>query len=242
MQNTNGIARADLAYALLSGNQPFLLREGLSWDCFIANRGLIRCMHQPYDASIRTFAETTMDARLHNATRDLHAFSCLSNLAYQTTRKLSPEIYNEMMISILYRLTHLSFKDDPLQEAMRSGVMTFSSAIFLQRQYMEQPYDHLLKIFSTALSRLRKATDTNLPMPIAFWLTMLSHVAARKEPSCETWRDVWLDEIISRACIDSWSQAREILKSVMWVDFIHDRPGKEVFESAMLRLGKALQV
>ena len=236
------VARADLAYALLSGHRPCLFREGLPWDCFIANRGLIQCRHHPHDETIRTFAETAVDARLHNALRDLHAFSCLSNLSYQTTRKLSPEIYNEMMISILYRLTHLSFDSDTFQEAMRSGLLAVSSTIFMQRQFMEQPYDHLLNLYSSNLSMLRKATAIDLPVPILLWLTMLSHVFAHKEPSYEDWREVWLDEAISRAGIDSWSQAREMLKSVLWIDFIHDRLGKKIFGSAMLRLGKASRV
>ncbi|RDL42512.1 Uncharacterized protein BP5553_02491 [Venustampulla echinocandica] len=236
------VCRADLAYALLSGNRPRLLGEGISWDCYIADRGLIQCSHQPHDANIRAFAETVMDARLHNALRDLHAFSCLSNCAYQTTRKLSPETYNEMMISILYRLTHLSFKSDYLQEAMRVGLLAFSSAIFMQRQFMEQPYDNLLNLYNKALSRLRKSTDIDLPIPIVLWMTMLSNVVAPKELSRVDWRSVWLDEAVSRAGIDSWSQAREILKSVMWIDFIHDRLGKKVCESAMSRLGRPPRV
>ena len=237
--NTDTVVRADLAYALFCGHQPYLFEKELSWDCFIANRDLIRCIHEPHDADIRAFAETTMDVRLHNVLRDLHAFSCLSNLAYQTTRKLSPEIYNEMMISILYRLTHLSFKSDPLQEAIRNGLLACSSAIFVQRQFMDRPYDQLLNLYNDSLSQLRKATDIDLPVSILLWLTMLSYVIVHEDPSRKDEERAWLDEAITRADIDSWSQAREILKSVVWIDFMHDRRGKEVFESAILRLSKA---
>ena len=233
------MARADLTYALLFGHRPRLLKEGIPWDCFIADRGLIQCSHQPHDANVRAFAETTVDTKLHNALRDLHAFSCISNLAYQTTRKLSPDTYNEMMISILYRLTHLSFESDPLQEAIRTGLLTFSSTIFIQRHFMEQPSDHLLNLYSNALFRLRKSTDIDLPVPIVLWLTMLSHVVAHKEPSPADWRSVWLDKAILRASIDSWPQAREILRSIAWVDFIHNRLGKQAFEAAMFRLERA---
>jgi hypothetical protein len=137
MFNANTIIRA---YALLFGHQPFFFKEGIAWDCFIANRGLIECSHQPHTNAVRAFAATNLDTRLHNTLRDLHSFSCISNLAYQTTRKLSPEIYNEMMISILYRLTHLSFESDPLQETVRIGLLAFSSTIFMQRHYKKQPY------------------------------------------------------------------------------------------------------
>jgi hypothetical protein len=221
------------------GHRPLLFKDDISWDCFIAECGLIQCSHQPYDAIVSTFAETTLDTRLHNALRDLHAFSCISNVAYQTTRKLSPDTYNEMMISILYRLTHLSFESDILQEVIRTGLLVFSSTIFMQRVFMDQPYDHLLSLYSNALSRLRKFTDIDLPVPIVLWLTMLSHAVAHEEPSPGNWRSVWLDEAILRSDINSWVQALEILRSIAWVNFIHDRLGKQAFEAAMLRREKA---
>lgn len=180
-----------------------------------------------------------MDVRLHNALRDLHAFSCISNLAYETTRKLSPEVYNEMMISILYRLTHLSFESDHLQESVRTGLLAYSSAVFIQRDFMDRPHDHLINIFSNALFRLRNSADIDLPVPIVLWLAMLLHLVARKVLSPLDWKSVWLHEAILRAGIDSWPQAREILRSVVWVGFIHDRLGKQIFETAMFRLQRA---
>ena len=234
--NTDTIARADLSYALLSGHRPRLFKEGLPWDCFIADRGLIQCSHQPHDTSVCAFLETAVDKRLHNALRDLHDFSCISNLAYQTTRKLSPNIYNEIMISILYRLTYLSFESDPMQEAIRIGLLAVSSTIFMQRSFMEHPYGHLLNLYRNALFKLREFTDSDFPIPIVLWLTMLLYVAAHKEPSSVDWLSVWFDRAILRADINSWPQAREILRSIVWVSFIHDRLGQLAFEAAMLRL------
>ncbi len=104
---------------------------------------------------------------------------------------------------------------------------------------MEQPYDHLLNLYSNALFRMRTSMDIDLPVPIVLWLAMLSHVIAHKEPSPADWRNVWLDKAILRADIDSWAKASEILRSVGWVDFIHSRLGKPAFEAAMFRLEKA---
>lgn len=178
--------------------------------------------------------ESSTDPRLHNALRDLHAFSCISNIAYQTTRKLSPETYNEMMISLLYRLTNLAFRNDPVQEAIRTGLLVFCSTIYMQRHYMKQPYDHLLNLFITALYNLHKSAEEKfLPVPIIFWLTMLSHIITDEEPSPTNWRSIWLSKTIFRARIDSWAQAHEILRSVAWVDFIQTQRGKKIFEAAI---------
>jgi hypothetical protein len=234
----NTIARADLSYALMSGHRPLLFTHGISWDCFIADRGLIQCSHQPHDDNVRNVLETTLDTRLHNALRDLHTFSCLSNLAYQTTRKISPEMYNEIMISVLYRLTQLSFESDPIQDAIRIGLLAVSSTIFMQRHFMDHPYDHLLNLYHNALFTLLESTNVDFPLPIILWLTMLAHVVARKEPSPEDWLSAGLDKSILRAGIDTWPQAHEMLRSIVWVDFTHDRLGKQAFEASIFRLEK----
>ncbi len=230
--------RADLEYALASGQRPSLLpTEQISWECYVADRGLIRCNHQPSGADgLRTFLETILDRKLSNVLKDLHAFCCISNLAYQTTRKLSPDTYNEVMISVLYRLTHLSFETDALQRVVRTGLLVFSSMMFMQRYVMDKPYDHLLCLFTSALWRLWNSTYTKVPTPIALWLTVLSHIVAQKNLPPTDWRCIWLDRSISYAGIESWPQARELLRSVVWVDFIHNRPGQNAFELAMVRL------
>jgi hypothetical protein len=158
----------------------------------------------------------------------------MSNLAYQTTRKLSPDTYSEMMISILYRLLSLSFEEDSPQEAIRTGLLTFSSTIFLTRLYMKQPYPLLFNLFSSALSKLCQPGNFNMPRPIMLWLMILYHVVAFKQPSSDEWQSIWLSKAIFLTGISVWPEARRILKSVMWVDFVHDVPGQKAFEAAIL--------
>lgn len=204
--------------------------------CFVAGRNLNNCNHQPHDSIIYNFGKTVLDTRLNNTFRDLHAFSCISNVAYRTTGKLSPEMYNEMMISILYRLTNLSFEDNNLQETIRIGLLVFSTTLFMLRHFMEQPYDHLLNLFDNVLSSIREARDARLPESIEFWLVIFSHVVSVSEYPSTDWRSLWLDETILNMGINSWAQACEVLRTVMWVDFIHTRPGRQAFETAMVRL------
>lgn len=240
MSISNRKIRADLGLALRSGTRARLFREGIAWDCFVANRGVIRCSHESYKAQIDAFVDA-LDPRLGNCWKDLHAFSCMSNLAYQTTRKLSPFTYNEMMISILYRLMYLSFEEGSPQEAIRIGLLTFSSTIFLTRLYMKQPYERLFNLFDSSLFKLCQCTSTIVPQPIMLWLMILYHMVAYRQPSPGDWQSVWLGKAVSLTGIETWPQARIIPKSVMWVDFVHDAPGKKAFEVAAERLERLKQ-
>ena len=221
--------------ALQLGSQARLFREGIAWDCFIADRGLIRCSHEPCEAQIHGLVNA-LDPRLGNCWKDLHAFSCISNLAYQTTRKLSPDTYNETMISIFYRLMRLSFEGGSLQEAVRIALLTFSSTLFLTRHHVTQPYAHLFSLFDGALFKVCQSTIIIMPQPIMLWLMFLYHVVASDVPSPSDWQSVWLTKAITLTEVKTWPQAHKILRSVMWVGFVHDTPGKKAFGAAVQRL------
>lgn len=233
--DTNRDDRADLGLALHLGSPPRLFQEDITWDCFIAGRGLIRCDHGSHAESTRAFVEN-LDSKLNNCWRDIHAFSCLSNLAYQTTRKLSPETYNEMMVSILYRLTQLSFTDDLLQETVRVALLVYCTTIFLTRSFLGQPYDHLFETFKTELSQLCHISAAVVPAPVMLWLMLLYHVTVYKGPDLDSWADDWLDRAVSLAGVEPWAEAHPVLRSIMWVDFVHDSTGKKAFLEATRRL------
>lgn len=231
---TKIIYRADLAFAMLSGKQPFLFQQGINWNCFINGEDYFRCSHDALSPNTQNFIDISMHPKLQNCFKDVHALSCMSNLAFQTGRKLSPELYNEIMISILYRLIYLSTDLDDIQEAIRLGLLCFCSTIFMQRIHMEQPYGLLLNNFVEALSRLRRESLEELPVQIAFWLLLLVGVVGwRKGHSLSHWHDAWLAEIIGLAKLDSWVQAKETLRLIAWVGFVHDEPGERSFDAAI---------
>jgi hypothetical protein len=233
---TDAEFRADLDLALRLSIPPRLFRDDIVWDCFIADRGLIRCSHEHHEPRISGFVDT-LDSKLRDCWKDVHAFSCLSNLAYQTTQKLSPETYNEMMISIFYRLTHLDFEDDLSHEVIRLALLTYCSTLFLTRVYLEQPYERLFDLFSSTLSKLCQSPCSVVPEPIMLWLMILHRLVTYKEASSDAWENVRLNKALALTGTDTWSQAHQGLRSVMWVDFVHDVPGRKVFDAARKRAG-----
>ncbi|EXJ91049.1 hypothetical protein A1O1_04156 [Capronia coronata CBS 617.96] len=234
------VCRADLGLALRMGSRARLFQTGISWDCFLANRGLVKCNHGTDGAQVDVVVNK-LDPKLGNCWKDIHAFSCLSNLAYQTTRKLSPDVYNEMMVSILYRLTRLSFEDDLLQDMIRIGLLVYCSTLFLTRQYLERPYERLCNLFDAALLRLCQVSANEVPLPplVLLWLLILRHLVAYQERCSESdsWQTVWLDKAVVLTGVDTWLQAQRVLRSVMWVDFVHDERGKECFDASRMRSG-----
>jgi hypothetical protein len=147
-------------------------------------------------------------------------------------------MYNEIMISVLYRLTQLSFEIDPVQEAIRLGLLAVSTTLFMQRQFMKNSYDNLVGIYCNALLKLREYGDVVILPSIVLWLRMVLDVVDGAEDCRGDWLNTWFDEIISRASIQTWSQAHEMLRTMVWVGFVHDRRGKQAFDMAMSRIGK----
>ncbi|KAH8883130.1 hypothetical protein GQ53DRAFT_431214 [Thozetella sp. PMI_491] len=228
------VCRADLELSLSLGNRPYLFREGLSWDCFLADRAVIRCSHEPYEAQVQHFVKSKLDARLANCWKDLHAFSCLSNLAFQTTGTLSPVTYHEAMISIIYRLAHLSFEDATVQEAIRVGLLVFASTLFITRFRLSLPLQGLLTSLENCLFVLHQSNNIDLPLPIALWLIASYLAVVSEQAPPKSWQSTRLSTLIVLAKVDTWSRIREILKSIMWVEFIHDEPGRKLFETLSL--------
>lgn len=233
--------RADLTLALRQGTTARLFRDAIEWGCFIAGRGLIRCSHGPYEDQIGPFV-AALDPKLANCWKDIHSFSCLSNLAYQTDRKLSSDTYNEMMISILYRLMHLPSVDEVVPALIRTALLTYCSALFLTRMYHQgNPYEHLIELFSTQLWKLHQSASIGIPRPVVLWLLVTYHWVAYNDPSPKKWQTLWLDETIALGRGAIWADTNKILKSVMWVDFVHDTLGIKIFDAAMERLRLSYQ-
>jgi hypothetical protein len=69
------------------------------------------------------------------------------------------------------------------------------------------------------------------------WLMILHHLVAYKEASSDAWENVRLNKAIALTRTDTWSQAHQVLRSIMWVDFVHDVPGRKVFDVARKRVG-----
>lgn len=167
------------------------------------------------------FFQSELDLRLYNVIKDMHIFSCISNLAFQTTRRLSPEMYNEMLTSLLYRLTNLSFDNDLLQETVRLAALVFSSTTFLQRQYIEVRYEQLLRTFRNVLVKFKESYQTQAPPLLTIWLLMVLETSLPGKETLNAMELQWFTETLQMMRMTSPAVIYDSLRTIAWVDFVH---------------------
>jgi hypothetical protein len=152
----------------------------------------------------------------------------LSNLASQTGRKLQPNTFSEIMVSILYRLLALSYPKSPIENALRFGMMAYTASIFFRWREMKQRQAYLDDSFKEALSRLRKA-EVQPPDAVLLWLLALWKITVSHGSGHDVLSE-WTFEVLRGLEVKSWDGVRDILKTVVWVDCLFDASGRRVFE------------
>lgn len=164
---------------------------------------------------------------------DLREFSRVANLACQTGGTLDPSMVNEAMVSTMYRLLHLPFPKPTINHTIRLGLLAFAASIFLKSQTFSRSHQRLAARLRISLFRLEKASFT-LPHEIKLWLVMVLAFISLPLPE-GLWLLKTIDELVQETNIARWLDARAMLKSVMWIDSLHNSPSKAIIEKSLSR-------
>lgn len=215
------LIRADLGLAIRFGHRPSFFSDELSWTVYLDSSEHDLDTDSTSRNKISVFVQS-LDWRLGNVFKDLREFSHLCNLAHQTGYKLRRHTFGEIIVSVLYRLLHLSFPDSLVDELMRLGMIIFSSVILLQRQ---KSHRAILDAFANSLNKIQHQL-IDIPNSILFWLlTIWKSYVSEQIPKSQL--EDWFEELVKRLTICDWEQARTLLKSIMWIDVLHDSKGEE---------------
>jgi hypothetical protein len=217
--------RIDLEVAVTTRAKPLLLTETeISWKPYIS---------RPDKTLAKTPIHTVCsdpDARLINIWLDLREFAKGANLALQTNRKLSPRLFQETLISILYRLLFLSYAEADAQEAFRMLMIHVSTSILFSTQSNNASYSQHEHMLIPALRMMNSFQDTSPKL----WLWTAFIARLRQQPP-KDYR--WLNEsMFRRICgvgIAKWDEVRAILKEFIWVDGLYHEAGMRVFDEVM---------
>ncbi|KAI6083333.1 hypothetical protein F4821DRAFT_194566 [Hypoxylon rubiginosum] len=229
------ILRADLAVALSTGYKPLFLSDSISWGSYIApkrrlfNSGVsTRDQNSVWD--IKPFL-SGLDERLRLTWDDLSEFTRAANIATQCKRTIDEDLYQEVMISIHYRLVNLCFDAGTMDEVIRLALLAFASNIFLQWCDVRTRYQNLTEYLRTALFLLNEGSDV-IPAQIVLWLYIIGRISVLDEAD-QVWFRPALATVLQSMKLKSWDEVRLLLKSILWIDVLLDPPAKQMVTSTM---------
>lgn len=132
-------------------------------------------------------------------------------------------------MSTLYRLMTLSYDRtaDSLSEVVRAALLSFSSTLFLQRQFRGSAFEHLASYFRQMYLQTVYEVRNATPASVSLWMGFVLHLVDGSMPQCITEH---LKVMIRELGLLTWQQTLQVLKTVMWVDFAHDDSGRRLFD------------
>ncbi|RDW88422.1 hypothetical protein BP6252_00454 [Coleophoma cylindrospora] len=176
------------------------------------------------------YTNVITDEKLAELWDTLSNFCCLVNSVADKNIKLSDQILLNTMGSVMYALLRMNYPTNPINEAIRLGLLAFCSHSFLERRGIHLPNGYLCENYRTCFedvnTQLRGASQVSL------WFLMIGRISIfTSDTDDSAWIRSRLRERIGLNKDCSWPQLRLILKSFLWIDMLHDAPGKIIFES-----------
>ncbi|CAG9988221.1 unnamed protein product [Clonostachys byssicola] len=219
-------SRLDLRLALRTGARPVFLRgQDFQWKPSLA---------QPMKTSTVTPIHTVCsnpDIRLVNVWLDLQDFTNKLNMAQQTRQKLASKEFQEILISLQYRLQCLVYERHDVQEIIRHVMLACSTTLFMKPMDLPAQCRPLAMQLRQDLGYLESQDDKAL-LKLQVWSVCMSRASVLSTEGELPWLQNWLLKACQTLNISTWEETRQILKSFVWVDLIHDSIGQSFFEGA----------
>lgn len=177
------------------------------------------------------------DVELGKAWDTMQAFCSLVNYAAKSERKIPQQLFLDTMASVMYRLVSMKFSIDSQHEMVRLGLSAFCSHIFLQWSNARLPHRHLPTMYKECLAEhLRSDTGSSGLMP---WFVMVGAMAVF--PKGDTWLEPWLRWATSMPDSGSWGEVRARIRILLWIDFVHDGYGADIYNSVNPRPARSTE-
>ena len=210
---------------MLTSRKPMFFSDGISWEPYIA-----KFPNTSHKSLPKHFA--SLDIKPHYIWADLREFTRSANLAFQTGQKIDCILFQEILVSIQYRLLLLDTSAGSLDEVVHLGMLAFATNVFLQMQGLALRFDMLSVrlrgcIFGLGLQDLE---DDDM-VEFKVWMLFVVRVSIVSE-SKDSWIENEMRKTLKASSLTSWEAVRERLKAYLWIDVLHDKGGKEIFEDA----------
>ncbi|KFA54404.1 hypothetical protein S40293_04313, partial [Stachybotrys chartarum IBT 40293] len=224
------ICQVDLGWSIKTGCKPQLYTaDDFSWSrlCpdFFHQHNLDHVTRTP--SSLDSFVQY-LDERLYSLFSDMRDFCSLANHLRQTGDKLDPQLLQDVMLSLQYRLLLLDYGKDErffFEEAIRVALLAFKVSLFMQAN-IRHPYELLCASLKVSVEKLDLSNSRlgDLKLWMLFVGSMILFDAY----------DPWVLAAVGMMTRgQTWEEVHGRLKGVMWIHAIHDAQGTKLFQRAL---------
>ncbi|KAH8892276.1 hypothetical protein GQ53DRAFT_686240 [Thozetella sp. PMI_491] len=213
--------RVDVSAALTYGFQPLFSAEDISWKRYLVD-------DEPAETPLNA-ASSEPDERLVNVWLDFREFTQAVNLAFQTGHRIGVRMFQEIVISVHYRLLHLAYDPNDQLEAVRLAMLALATSIFLKIHDIPGNYRHLAQQVRRSLQSV-ELSGTAPWTKLVLWIFFVARLSVLPGAEDESWLHERVLQLTHALSLHSWLEVREVLKSHLWLDIVHDKEGKKFFE------------
>ncbi|KAI9897699.1 hypothetical protein N3K66_007555 [Trichothecium roseum] len=200
------LLRIDLAWAMKHGARPRFADRGLVLDwrprfrAVLARESPVAPDAAVPEAAARLCARVSPE--LAGAYADMHAFASVAGRLFRGREKLRPELYQDMMVSVQYRLLLLGGGESDgggrsemageggeggrggrsvVEECFRLGLLAFQTSVFVTNLGVRVRYAAVAESMREALRALRPADDAETSLKL--WALLVGAVVVFGPPS-----------------------------------------------------------
>jgi hypothetical protein len=208
-------ARLDLAFSLSSGKKPFHIHEldSITWEPLSHPSTPISTtpdMYQPPDS---------WDWRLRHAFTDLQNLVLTINNHARSKTQYNASSFQSTLSPLQSRLTYLAdLTTSPVENLVRLTMLALLSTM-LQTSGVPKPYGWIIRQIEQSYSEASDALDSALRT----WVLSMAAVSV-SGIGAQWLRVAWIRNV----AVCDWQEMKGGLMSVMWIECIHDGPGKKV--------------
>jgi len=111
-------------------------------------------------------------------------------------------------------------------------MLAYTATIFLQAQGIGARLNHLSSELGSCILNLdfNSLGEQEIDLELKIWILFVTAISGSTDED-----DVWLlpllKQMLARAGMkDEWGKVRGVLKALLWIDALHDKDGKRIFE------------
>lgn len=181
------------------------------------------------------------DPRLLNVWADLREFSRMGNDAAASGTKMPMKVATRLASSAPDRLLRLAMppgSEWSLHELLRFCMLAYVKVLLIKLKGIGRKMTFLAERLSVVLrdwrgclkSQTQAGSQGDGVIKLIFWGLVVASVSIFEECDEEGWLCEMLAEAAAALGLQSWPDAKDVLKGFLWIDLIFDESAEHVFE------------